>query len=96
MSELNLIEARIAEIAEYEAGIAMFTAIAAALPSEYPAHLAHLKGSADKHNAIAQIEDMADVELLSDLWAHDDAQAAIRANVVEKRKAEAILAALQA
>lgn len=84
------------EIAQYDANIALYTSMAAALPSEWPAHLIQFKGSTDKHTDIAKVEDMADVELLSDLWAHDDAQAAIRAETVEKRKAEAILAALRA
>lgn len=96
MTELTPLQARIAEVAEYEANIAMYTAIANSLPSEWPTRLEHLKGSTDKHNAIAGITDLADVELVSDLWAHDDAQAAIRANFVEKRKAEAILAVMQA
>lgn len=93
---MTALDLRIAEVAEYQKSIDLYTSIAASLPSEWPAHLAHLKGSTDKHSAIATIADLADVELVSDLWAHDDAQAAIRANFVEKRKAEAILAALQA
>lgn len=90
------LESRQAEVAEYESNIALYTAIASALPSEWPDRLVHLKGVTDKHAAIADISDLSDVELVSDLWAHDDAQAAIRANYVEKRKAEAILAVLQA
>jgi len=96
MAELTEIEMRQLEVADYQAAINLYTAIAATLPSEYPSHLAEHKGASDKHAVIATIEDLADVELLSDLWAYDDAQAAIRANTVEKRKAEAILAALQA
>jgi hypothetical protein len=84
------------EIAQYEANIALYTSMAAALPSEWPDHLAQFKGSTEKHLDVAKVSDMTDVELLSDLWAHDDAQAAIRAETVEKRKAEAILAALKA
>lgn len=96
MAEITALEARQAEVAEYQKAIDLYTAIAAALPSEYPAHLAQHKGATDKHAVIAGIEDLADVELLSDLWAYDDAQAAIRANTVEMRKAIAILNALQA
>lgn len=87
---------REAEVAQYEANIALYTRIASSLPNEWPAHLAQFKGSIDKHGDIAKVEDLIDVQLLSDLWAHDDAQAAIRAETVEKRKAEAILAALKA
>lgn len=95
MTDMTLLELRQAEVAEYENSIALYTAIAASLPSEYPAHLAQFKGATDKHAVIATITDLADVELLSDLWAYDDAQAAIRSNMVEKRKAEAILNVLQ-
>jgi hypothetical protein len=95
MTDMTPVEARQAEVAAYEEAIALYTSIAASLPSEYPAHLAQHKGATDKHAVIASIENLADVELLSDLWAHDDAQAAIRSNMVEKRKAEAILNVLQ-
>ncbi len=96
MTDMTPIELREAEVAEYEKAIALYTTIAESLPSEYPAHLAQHKNATDKHAVIATISDLADVELLSDLWAHDDAQAAIRSNIVEKRKAEAILNSLKA
>jgi hypothetical protein len=95
MTDPTPLEARQAEVDQYDAAIALFTTMAASLPSEYPTHLEQYKGATDKHAVIATIADLEDVELLSDLWAYDDAQAAIRANIVEKRKAEAILAALQ-
>jgi len=88
------IKSRQDEIAQYEQNIATYTAIAAATPSEWPAHLLNYKGSKNKHEVIASIEDLADVELLSDLWAHEDAKAAIRTETLEKRKAEAILSGL--
>ena len=88
------IKARQDEIAQYEQNIATYTAIAAATPSEWPERLLPHKGAKNKHEVIATIEDLADVELLSDLWANDDAKAAIRTETLEKRKAEAILAAL--
>lgn len=96
MTEMTPLDARRAEVAQYEANIALFTSIAASLPSEYPEHLAEFKGSKNKHEDIAKVENLDDVLLLSDLWAYDDAQAAIRTETVEKRKAEAILAALVA
>ena len=99
MTETNIptpLEARIAEVAEYEAAIELYTAISASLPGEWPTHLLDYRGSTDKHAAIATVDSMEDVELLSDLWAKDDAEAAIRANVVEMRKAQAILNVLQA
>lgn len=94
MAELTPIQARQAEVAQYEANIALYTAIAGALPSEWPEHLAHLKGSTDRHNAIAEISDLKDVALVGDLWAHDDAENAIRSETIEMRKAKAILDAI--
>lgn len=96
MEEIQMtpLEARQAEIAQYESNIAMYTAIAANLPSEWPEHLIQYKGAKNKHEVISGIEDLADVELLSDLWTHDDAKAAIRTETLEKRKAEAILSTL--
>jgi hypothetical protein len=88
------IKARQEEIAQYEQNIATYTAIAANTPSEWPAHLLGHKNATNKHEIIATIEDLSDVELLSDLWANADAKAAIRTETLEKRKAEAILATL--
>lgn len=90
------IASREAEIAQYEQNIAIYTAIASALPNEWPEHLLQYKGSKSKHEDISKVEDLDDVVLLSDLWAYDDAQAAIRTETLEKRKAEAILIALKA
>jgi hypothetical protein len=91
---LTPIEIRQAEIAQYEANIATYTAIAANTPSEWPAHLVAHKGAKNKHEVIASIENLDDVQLLSDLWTNEDARAAIRTETLEKRKAEAILATL--
>ena len=88
------IKSRQDEIAQYEQNIATYTAIAANTPSEWPAHLIAHKGATNKHEVIASIEDLSDVELLSDLWTNADAKAAIRTETLEKRKAEAILATL--
>lgn len=98
MSEIAVtpLESRRAEVAQYDANIAMYTAIAQALPSEWPDHLAHLKNVTDKHTAIAGVEDLEEVILVGDLWAYDAAQAAIRAETIEKRKAEAVLVVLEA
>ena len=90
------IEIRRAEVAQYQANIDMYKEIAATLPSDWPDGLVQHKNAADKHAVIATIENLTDVELVSDLWAHDQAQAAIRSETVEKRKAEAILAVLEA
>jgi hypothetical protein len=88
------IKSRQDEIAQYEANIATYSAIAASTPSEWPAHLLTHKNAKNKHEVIASIENLDDVLLLSDLWVNADAQAAIRTETLEKRKAEAILATL--
>ena len=88
------IKSRQDEIAQYAANIATYTAIVAATQGEWPSHLVEYKGATNKHEVIGKIEDLADVELLADLWTHDEAKAAIRTETLEKRKAEAILATL--
>jgi hypothetical protein len=89
------LQARIAEVAQYEANIALYTSMLASLPTEWPARLIEYKGATDKHAVIGTIENLADVELVSDLWAADDCHKAIRTETLEKRKAQAILAVLQ-
>jgi cell wall assembly regulator SMI1 len=96
MTDLTPLQMREAEVAQYQANIEMYAAIAATLPNEWPENLVHLKGAPDKHSAIADVEDLDDVELVSDLWAYDAAQAAIRSETVEMRKAKAILTVMQA
>jgi hypothetical protein len=91
---LTPIEIRNAEVAQYNANIAMYAAIAANLPSTWPAHLLPYKTRKDRHDAISEIQDLADVELLSDLWTYESAQASIRTETLEMRKAQAILNAL--
>lgn len=95
-TQLTPLEARRLEVAQYEQNIAMYTAIANSLPAEWPEHLAHLKGSSNQHADIATLEDLDDVQLVGDLWAHDQAKAAVRAETIEKRKAEAVLSFLEA
>lgn len=90
------LEIRQEEVATYQKNIDMYNTIAASLPSEWPDHLIHYKSRTDRHEAIAEIEDLDEVILVSDLWAHDQAVAAIRAETVEMRKAMAILSALEA
>jgi len=90
----NALQARMDEVNQYEANIAMYKAIAASLPSVWPEHLAHLKGSKNHHQAISEIQSLDDVELVGKLWAHDAAESAIRTEMIEKAKAQAILSAL--
>lgn len=84
------------EVAQYNEAISLYQSIKDNLPSEWPAHLAVFRNRKDRHTAVSEIEDLDDVQLVSDLWAHDDAKASIRANMVERAKAQAILTALQA
>jgi hypothetical protein len=89
------LETRQAEVDQYTANIAMYQTMLTSLPTEYPAHLQQFKGTKDKHNVIATIEDLDDVNLLSKLWAADDCKAAIRSEMVERAKAQAILDVLK-
>jgi hypothetical protein len=94
MTEKTPLELRQDEVEQYEKNIELYTSIAAGLPSEWPSHLEHLKGEKNQHEAIAKLENLADVELVGKLWAYEQAQAFIRSEMVEKAKAEAILNAL--
>lgn len=94
--QAEIIEARRAEVAQYEANIAMYQAILQTLPTEWPANLADLRSVPNRHAAAAEIESLDDVALLSQLWYADDCRAAIRAETVELTKSRAILAVMEA
>ena len=94
-TQLTPLQARIAEVAQYESNIALYTSMLANLPTEWPARLEQYKNATDKHNVIGGIADLNDVALLADLWTAQDCVKAIRTEILEKRKAEAILAILQ-
>jgi len=89
------LQAREAEVAQYETNIAMYTAILATLPQEWPTRLLEYRGATDKQATIATVHDMDDVDLLSQLWYADQCYAAIRSETVEMNKAKAILTVLQ-
>lgn len=89
----EMLEARRQEIAAYQLNIVTYTAIAETTPSEWPANLLEYKTANNRHEVIGRIEDFTEVELLADLWAHDDAIKAIRTETLEMRKAMAILTA---
>jgi len=59
------LEARRAEVAQYDANIAMYQAILATLPTEWPARLEQYRGTKNEHDAAAKIDDLDDVTLLS-------------------------------
>jgi hypothetical protein len=90
------IAARRDEVAQYDANIAMYTAIYAGLPKQWPAHLEQYRGNKDHQGTIDQIEDLDDVVLLSQLWYADECHKAIRTETLERTKAASILAALEA
>lgn len=90
------IESRRLEVQQYDNNISTYNEILKNLPTEWPEHLLEFRGVSNQHKAIAEVEDMADVELLSDLWYADQCKAAIRSEMVEKNKAKRILQALEA
>lgn len=94
--DTTALQARQQEVAQYEANIVMYKTIAATLPNQWPEHLVQFKGCKDPHAVIATIENLDDVVLVSNLWAHDAAQASIRSEMVELAKSKAILSALEA
>ena len=87
---------REAEVAQYDANIALYEAIYAGLPKEWPARLEAFKGRKDHQQAVAEVDDLDDVELLAKLLYADQVKASIRAEKLERTKAAAILAALKA
>ena len=94
-TQVTPLEARIAEVAQYEANILLYTTMLASLPTKWPAHLTQFKDAKDKHSVIGKISDLNDVELVADLWMADDCVKAIRTETLEKRKAEAILKVIE-
>lgn len=92
----EIIEAREAEVAAYDMNISLYEAILADLPKEWPARLAEFQGRKDHQQAVAEVEDLDDVELLAKLLYMEQVKASIRAEKLERTKAAAILAALKA
>lgn len=90
------LELRQAEVAQYDTNIAMYQQILATLPTEWPKHLEQYRGAKNQHEIAAQVEDLDDVTLLSQLFYADQCKAAIRTETVERTKAAAILAVLEA
>lgn len=87
---------REAEVAQYDANIALYQTILATLPTDWPARLEQYKGRKDHQQAVAEVDDLDDVELLSQLLYAEQVKASIRAEKLERTKAAAILAALKA
>lgn len=93
---IDHVAAREAEVAQYDANIALYKSILADLPTDWPARLEQYRGRTDQQAAVAEIDDLADVELVAKLLYADQVRAAIRAETLERTKAAAILAALKA
>ena len=89
------IEARRDEIAQYDANIAMYQAIAQQLPDKWPASLEQYRNPKNQHKALKDVP--ADkVQQVAELWYADDVTQAIKTETLERTKAAAILAALEA
>lgn len=95
MTNEEIIQARKDEVAAYQNNIDTFNAILETLPNTLPARLEEYRSRADRHNAAAEIENLDDVQLLADVWFYDELQARVRSEIVEMRKAQAILAVLE-
>ena len=94
--QLTPLEARQQEVVQYTANIAMYQSILATLPTEYPTHLEQYKGRTDLQPVVAEIEDLDDVELVSQLIYAQQCKTSIRAEIAERTKATAILNVLKA
>jgi len=92
---IDAVELRRNEVAQYDANIAMYKAIRAALPSEWPAVLQAHRKPKNQHKAIDEVPSES-LELVAQLWYADDVEHAIRTETLERTKAAAILAALEA
>lgn len=95
MTEINPLEARRAEVAQYDTNIEMYKQILAGLPTEWPSRLEQYRGASNEHEAAAKVDDLDDVVLLSQLLYADRCRAAIRSEMLERTKAAAILAVLE-
>jgi len=93
-TQITPLQARIAEVAQYEANIALYKNILANLPTEWPDRLLEYRGAKNQHDVIAKV-DSEDVELLSKLWYADDCAKAIKTETLEMTKAKSILNVLQ-
>lgn len=93
--QVTPLQARIAEVAQYEANIALYKVILETLPTEWPERLLQYKGSKNQQDVIANVEGN-DVELLAQLWYADECAKAVKTETLEMTKSKAILNVLQA
>jgi hypothetical protein len=94
-TQITPLQARIAEVAQYEANIALYQSILSSLPTEWPENLLQYRGAKNQHDVIATV-DIADVELLGKLWYSDECAKFIRTETLELTKSRSILNVLQA
>ena len=94
-TQVTPLQARIAEVEQYEANISLYKTILETLPTEWPERLLQHRGSKTQHDTIATV-DGADVELLSKLWYADECIKAIKTETLELTKAKSVLNVMQA
>jgi len=94
-TNITPLQARIAEVAQYEANVALYKTILESLPTEWPEKLLGYRGAKNQQETIANV-DAADVELLAKLWYADDCIKSVKTETLELTKSKAILNVLQA
>jgi len=94
-TDFDPVQARRDEVAQYDANIATYHAILAQLPQEWPADLEQYRYPAEAHKTIDEVP-AEHVQLISELWYADELRHLIRTETLERTKAAAILAALEA
>ena len=94
-TQVTPLQARISEVAQYEANIALYQTILETLPTEWPERLLEYRGAKNQHDAIAGVAS-EDVELLSKLWYADDCAKSIKTEILELTKSRSVLNVLQA
>jgi hypothetical protein len=95
MQDYDPLQARREEVAQYNANIAMYQAILATLPEQWPEELLEHRNPSKPHEAIDNVS-AEHVQTVAELWYADELRHLIRTETLERTKAAAILAALEA
>jgi len=93
--EYEPIQTRRDELAQYNANIAMYQTILATLPTTWPDNLLEHRHPKNAHEAIDQVP-AEHLQTVAELWYADELAHLIRTETLERTKAAAILAALEA